>query len=388
PETIDDSLLDALSPGSLLRYSRTCKTAHSIVQDYMKRAFRVDRLLSRYFTPAEIIRFRELQHLTGALISGSTAVQFFDRDTYPDSDLDVYVEHRFVRTLTNWLVKIGYKYTPLSDSADMATLNAAFAANPPEQEPTPHPGAISIFAGQDYFKSSLVLNFEKRHPQRTIQLITSLICPLQCILDFHSTCVMNVIAHDKAYSFFPKATFEERRSLRCYREGDGNRDAAAHKYTLRGWSMINESSIRKQVQNVFLFDKRHVGDRACWTLRVHPALELPDSFVEGNSWSMVLSRNALPFMKTTVMAVRELKFRYTLSPQEARLVRVHFWHHMLSLNEASDGTRYFAIYCCGVVLHADRKSSDMDAFFLRTLKKYRGDKVDGPENPGGHPKSG
>ncbi len=152
----------------------------------MKHAFCVDRLLSRYFTPSEILCFRELQFVTGALISGSTAVQFFDRDTYPNSDLDVYVEHRYVRILTDWLVNIGYEYKPLSDAANMATLDAAFAANPPEQELPLRPSTGNIFAVQDYNKSSLIFNLEKRHPQRTVQLITTLECPLQSILDFHS----------------------------------------------------------------------------------------------------------------------------------------------------------------------------------------------------------
>lgn len=154
----------------------------------MKHAFYVDRLLSHYFAPEEILHFRELQYRTGALISGSTAVQFFDRDKYPDSDLDVYVEHRFVRALTDWLVEIGYQYTPLSGSANMATLDAAFAVNPPELEHTSHYlEKRIIFSGQDYARSALVFNFEKRRPQRTIQLITSLMCPLRCILDFHSS---------------------------------------------------------------------------------------------------------------------------------------------------------------------------------------------------------
>ena len=188
PENIDVCVLDALSPGELLRYSRTCKAAESNVQEYMKHAFCVDRLLSRYFTPTEILRFRELQCLTGALISGSTAVQFFDRATYPDSDLDVYVEHRLVRPLAEWLVEIGYKYTPLSQSANMATLDAAFGTNPPERGHVPEVAAEDVFfSGQHYAKSSLVLNFEKKHPQRVIQLITSLTCPLQSILDFHSS---------------------------------------------------------------------------------------------------------------------------------------------------------------------------------------------------------
>ncbi len=57
-------------------------------------------------------------------------MQFFDRDTYPDSDLDVYVEHRYVRVLTDWLVNIGYEYKPLSDAANMATLDAALLPTP------------------------------------------------------------------------------------------------------------------------------------------------------------------------------------------------------------------------------------------------------------------
>ena len=158
----------------------------------MKRAFCVDRLLSRYFTPAEITRFRELQSLTGALISGSTALQFLDRDTYPNSDLDVYVEHRYVRCLAEWLVEIGYKYTPLSDSAEMATLDAAFAAESPERQWPPH--HENIFGDGDYTKSTLVFNFEKRHQQCTIQLITSFNCPIQCILDFHSS-MSTVLPH-------------------------------------------------------------------------------------------------------------------------------------------------------------------------------------------------
>ncbi len=188
PENIDVCVLDTLSPLELLRYSQTCKAAKSNVQVYMEHAFSVDRLLGRYFTPPEILRFRELQCLTGALISGSTAVQFFDRATYPDSDLDVYVEHKLVRPLAEWLVEIGYKYTPLAQSANMATLDVAFATNPPERGHVPQIDAGDVFfSGQHYAKSSLVLNFEKKHPQRVIQLIASLTSPLQSILDFHSS---------------------------------------------------------------------------------------------------------------------------------------------------------------------------------------------------------
>ena len=120
----------------------------------MKRVFRVDRLLSRYFNSIEILRFRKLQYLTGALISGSTAIEFFDRTIYPDSELDVYVELKFARTIADWLVEIGYKYRPLSKSADMAALDAALASEPPVREHTMPP--LTVVATHDCILSSIL----------------------------------------------------------------------------------------------------------------------------------------------------------------------------------------------------------------------------------------
>ena len=153
---------------------------------------------------------------------------------------------------------------------------------------------------------------------------------------------MNVVAHDKAYSFFPKATFEQRRSLRRFGEGHPHRDLATQKYTLRGWSMVNSSDIHSQPRGAFPLGGRYIGDRACWTIPVHPAVELPCGLVEGNSWHMTISPYS-PFMPVTITATiistRELKFRYMMSFYEINYVRGHLWPHILSL-KVSGGTRY------------------------------------------------
>lgn len=98
--------------------------------------------------------------------------------------------------------------------------------------------------------------------------------------------------------------------------------------------------------NVSPFGMRYVGDRACWTLRVHPALELPRGHVEANSWhadaSLRIDRN-FPVMKSTIMTAPVLKFNYTLYPREAVVVRRRIWNDMLSLKEATDRTRYASI---------------------------------------------
>ena len=46
------------------------------------------------------------------LISGSIALQFFERMFYPESDLDIYVEIRYYKVIVSWLIGIGYIYEP------------------------------------------------------------------------------------------------------------------------------------------------------------------------------------------------------------------------------------------------------------------------------------
>lgn len=157
----------------------------------MRRAFSVDKLLSRYFTPPEINRFRELQCQTGTLISGSTALQFFDRAIYPESDLDLYVEYRLSAAIAAWLLEIGYTYAPYPESENSPTLDEAFKNYTPNEPPVPAetPSEDIFFAAsfefENYRKASGVFNFEKQYPYRKVQLVTSLHSPLSTVLSFH-----------------------------------------------------------------------------------------------------------------------------------------------------------------------------------------------------------
>ena len=53
-----------------------------------------------------------LQYTTGFLISGSTALSFFTRQVYNGSDLDLYIEARFVSYLVFFLESSGYSFEP------------------------------------------------------------------------------------------------------------------------------------------------------------------------------------------------------------------------------------------------------------------------------------
>jgi len=79
---------------------------------------------------------------------------------------------------------------------------------------------------------------------------------------------MNIITHEKAYSLFPRGSFEERRSLMISTEGS-KQDAARAKYVSRGWTMVErltEAELALKDKSAFSSAKRYVGDTQCWTI--------------------------------------------------------------------------------------------------------------------------
>jgi len=95
----------------LITYSLVSRQTHDTVSSYVRRRSKLDGILSPYFTPEEVLRFRELQSSTGTLISGRTALRFFDPAKFHDGDdqLDLYVNFSFRKPVTLWLQSIGYR---------------------------------------------------------------------------------------------------------------------------------------------------------------------------------------------------------------------------------------------------------------------------------------
>lgn len=181
-------ILDPLSPAELYKYARTCKNAQSLVHAYIRRRFQLHKLLGRYFSDAEILEFRLLQFNTGRVISGSAALQFFNRTVYAESDLDLYVEHRYRKSIAIWLRQIGYQYTPHSSSTFTTLDNALWSAGPGSALT-----GIKTTTGRhpQYYEAILVLTFEKHHPYRKVQVITSMFNPISKVLRFHSSELLN-----------------------------------------------------------------------------------------------------------------------------------------------------------------------------------------------------
>jgi len=125
---------------------------------------------------------------------------------------------------------------------------------------------------------------------------------------------MNVITHNKAYALYPKGTFEERRSL-VYSKKGLKQDDARKKYEMRGWSMVKHLTVEefKDRTSAFAPGIRYVGDSKCWTVPVYPTLDLPEGFIETNTWALQYSAKLVPTMSFRTLRVDCLNFSYLVA---------------------------------------------------------------------------
>ena len=111
---------------------------------------------------------------SGMIISGSVALEFCDCTEYDNSNLDLYVDHRFRRPVAVWLQGIGYKFlahpTLVSEMLEIAI----------EHTPdTIHDGT--------YLRGTFVLNFIMSKHHSRVQLITTSASPLEMVLRSNSS---------------------------------------------------------------------------------------------------------------------------------------------------------------------------------------------------------
>ncbi|KAI0329622.1 hypothetical protein GY45DRAFT_850264 [Cubamyces sp. BRFM 1775] len=338
-ELVYEPIFDSCSAATLLRVARTCRAAHRAIKAYSRVAFDVNRLLSRFFPSKNAScssictmdheheqaydrarAFRSLQARTGTVISGSCALQFFDRSIYPESDLDLYVHMCHRQEVGRWLIQEGYVYEPTSHQDKNFEFEVA------EEHDTfwdEYFGEISSIFKVFNFKKRVTklelplddvkhysvagLQSSEGRGELRVQLIVPKETPMEVILGFHSTCVMNVISYHKAYCLFPQATLEERLALftsspsedSLSRNTDQYR-CAISKYTERGFTFIRGSRISSAERGAGTTHKDLQDDLACRTgalsLTNHsvraPRLPSATSSVQASSATMAASRSA------------------------------------------------------------------------------------------------
>lgn len=259
---IHETIFLYLTPLEFIRLAKTCRSAYATVNSFIHRTFNINHLLSRYFP--DPLAFRALQSRTGTLISGSTALQFFDRTFYPESDLDLYLPPTSDKQVLQWLTLHGYQFVP--SGKQPRDLDKAIS----------HSRDIDDDDWSDYDTPEkkvvqAVYTFIKAAPagedvELKIQCIVARNTPMEAILSFHSTCVMNVISYEMAYCLYPRATLHEHHTLVSGEEASPTRPAALLKYSGRGFEIMVVDRGRLPAGSLFAEDMRYMGDSQCWTV--------------------------------------------------------------------------------------------------------------------------
>ncbi|RPD52704.1 hypothetical protein L226DRAFT_474018, partial [Lentinus tigrinus ALCF2SS1-7] len=305
---------------TLLRFQRTCRLARQIVKDYMRVAFDINHRLRPFFADPQA--FRSLQARTGTLISGSTALQFFDRTCYRDTGLDLFVHEAHRREVGRWLLDVGYHFVPASYQAsdfEVTILDSISLS----------PTSLRMLDGiKTIMKFVKLLDGDIKRTV-TVQLIVAQSTPMEVILSTHSTCAMNVITYNKAYCLFARATLEAHRSLLSssthgiYRD----RGQTLSKYTQRGFDFAF-SIAHGDATPMFPLGWRWLDDMHTWVLpldttgidspRAPNALSMPlthDPSVVCN-WNMQQGSSRGVVMQFTIIKSDLLQYQYLVADKD------------------------------------------------------------------------
>lgn len=102
------NLCRMLSIADLISLTRTCRALSGLYRDLIPSQWNIDKLLMRFLDNPK--SFRGLMAKHDVLISGSLAIQFFQRFAWPSSDMDVYVTPEGAPVLERYLCEAeGYK---------------------------------------------------------------------------------------------------------------------------------------------------------------------------------------------------------------------------------------------------------------------------------------
>ena len=197
-----DRVIPHCSPATLIRISWTCRTLNYVIREYFTQTFDINEHLRRFVD--DPIAFRSLQARTGALISGSNALQFFAQILYEESDLDIYVKSSEVLQVGQWLTGAdGYRFVPAHVLHEDPNLNhvpeIAFTQDVVD--------ATELEEGYGPSQPNVVYTFYKHVTspsesgnieRRKVQIVSSENNPMELVLKFYSSTLplITVILND------------------------------------------------------------------------------------------------------------------------------------------------------------------------------------------------
>ncbi|PPQ82771.1 hypothetical protein CVT24_009831 [Panaeolus cyanescens] len=268
------------------------KNMRNISVQTLKNRLSVVKMLRNYMPPTLYDPFRELQHYCDALISGSAVVQLLTEANFGSIDLDIYVPQAKSRIFLEFM-HAHFEYH--------STTKHGLQLDAPDHG-GPRPLHILARDDSDYWIATQSENVKCAtasvatfaYGSRFIHVISCLVAPMDTILTFHSTVVMNIVSSTHIHCLYPKMTIVDKKAL-ITGQRSTNGDLCLVKYRARGYtffSSVNNSTLRSCPVSPLSTKRRFVGDKHSFSFALPSKQELPKiNNVYLSSWELWYQRN-------------------------------------------------------------------------------------------------
>jgi hypothetical protein len=179
---------------------------------------------------------------TKSIISGSTVIQYFSRELYPGTDLDIYSKDFTRASKIIEHLKRAEGYLSVEESGFRS-------------------GSEDDSGGGRFVTRTLV----RERDGAKIQVLTTWWSPVDAIVTtFYSTAVVNIITGYAAYSLFPKATFVDGRMFLLKKARTEAERKGVEKYERRGFELCPITEGVEELRVV-----RKLYDKYAWRIIHH-----------------------------------------------------------------------------------------------------------------------
>ncbi|KAL0574717.1 hypothetical protein V5O48_007248 [Marasmius crinis-equi] len=247
-----DFFLPHLDLVTLARVSRSSLAAYHSVLNYERIRHNFECDLARFFPLDDQYLLWNAMLESGCIISGSFPLQLLTNKTYPYSDLDMYCVLSTFWIIVDFLLGLNYTYFAEGDQpVDLDDLRTWIDEIADRRWDYPY-GIIGV------------VNFMRDNGDAStsvIQLIVMHENPITCLLQFHSTCVMNFLGPGFLISLFPQTTLASSATVVNRVRAPTVLEPPLAKYRERGFATLSAPPVAQTCMTHSEFDPcRVIGD--------------------------------------------------------------------------------------------------------------------------------
>jgi len=284
-------LLSCLAADSLIMAGRTSKTMRSILRHYCGEAWEIGSFIQPWF--GDVDSFLNVLHVTGAVVGGSQAMNFFRR-TKSFTNFDLFVRLGGCPMLGKWLLRQGYRYMGGLESLDVYASKHYFDvyfdtsqllrrrsrwkhARGAEKH---GPGVLNVYNFYKFLATTdgLIVCLHVKmiatdmNPMHHILFHShssesSQIVPFDWIFNRYLAALINMITPNAAFCVFPISTLRDSISYisMSYQDSTAKSMEWVGKYRASGFQVIGKEGILLAPHPHY--GARCVGDRRCFIVR-------------------------------------------------------------------------------------------------------------------------